>query len=118
MTAWLAQHLIITVLLTIVVAVLCRLLRLRPAVCHALWLLVLLKLLTPPVVAWPWTIAQLVDGLQHLSAERSASVQTEAPDTNVLISSGSRTSPSRFLAIDSTKLTGPPGTMPHAQRGA
>ncbi len=82
MTAWLAQHLIITVMLTIVVAVLCRLLRFRPAVCHALWLLVLLKLVTPPVVAWPWTIAQLVDGLQHISAERSASFQTEASDTN------------------------------------
>ena len=32
----------------------CRVVRPRPALCHALWLLVVVKLLVPPVFAWPW----------------------------------------------------------------
>jgi beta-lactamase regulating signal transducer with metallopeptidase domain len=53
---WLAQHTLTTILLAGLVALLCRLRALSPAVRHALWLVVLLKLLTPPVLVWPWAM--------------------------------------------------------------
>jgi hypothetical protein len=56
MLSWLAQHLMVTGLLAAAVAVMGRFLRLSPAAKHLLWLLVLLKLLAPPVVSWPWGV--------------------------------------------------------------
>ena len=53
---WVILHTAGTVLLALVVPVLCRCHRLGPAARHALWLLVLLKLLTPPVISWPWAM--------------------------------------------------------------
>ncbi len=52
---WLTQHLIFAALLTVVVFAITRWRRIRPTVAHALWLLVLIKLLVPPLVVWPWT---------------------------------------------------------------
>jgi beta-lactamase regulating signal transducer with metallopeptidase domain len=63
---WLAQNLVVAALLAAVVAILCRLAHPGPALRHALWLLVLIKLLTPPVVSWPW---QLPDSSHFLSPE-------------------------------------------------
>jgi beta-lactamase regulating signal transducer with metallopeptidase domain len=56
MTSWLVQNAIAVVPLAACTAIACRLLRSRPAVCHALWLLVLIKLLMPPLPGWraPW----------------------------------------------------------------
>jgi beta-lactamase regulating signal transducer with metallopeptidase domain len=51
---WLAQNALLAGVLAGLVALVCRLGRFRPAVRHALWLLVLLKLVTPPLVEWPW----------------------------------------------------------------
>src|SRR5262249_41576394 len=51
---WLVQNAVLAALLAGIVALICRLTRLRPAVRHALWLLVLIKLVTPPLVHWPW----------------------------------------------------------------
>ena len=48
--------------LAIAVEAACRLGRFRPAVCHALWLVVLVKLVAPPVVAWPLS-AEALNGL-------------------------------------------------------
>jgi beta-lactamase regulating signal transducer with metallopeptidase domain len=53
MLFWLAQSTIVAGLLAIVVAIACRFGRFRPAVRHALWLVVLLKLVTPPLLTWP-----------------------------------------------------------------
>jgi beta-lactamase regulating signal transducer with metallopeptidase domain len=46
---WMVQTAVVSALLAAVVAVVCRIPRVSPAIKHALWLLVLLKLLTPPV---------------------------------------------------------------------
>ena len=46
-------HLTSVLLLSVAVEAACRLGRFRPALCHALWLVVLVKLIVPPVVAWP-----------------------------------------------------------------
>ncbi len=53
---WLAQNLLMAAVLAGAVVLLCRLGRFRPAVRHALWLVVLVKLLTPPGVQWPWPL--------------------------------------------------------------
>jgi beta-lactamase regulating signal transducer with metallopeptidase domain len=51
---WLAETTMVAAVVAVAVALLCRRLRPRPAVAHALWLVVLLKLLAPPLPAWPW----------------------------------------------------------------
>jgi beta-lactamase regulating signal transducer with metallopeptidase domain len=56
------------------VTIACRFGRLGPATRHALWLVVLIKLLTPPVFAWPW---QLPDWEQLVSAGSQEPVQAE-----------------------------------------
>lgn len=56
---WLAQNTIIVALLVPPVLLACWMLRHRPAVQHLLWVVVLLKLVTPPLVVWPWSVAEL-----------------------------------------------------------
>jgi beta-lactamase regulating signal transducer with metallopeptidase domain len=51
---WLAQNTILAAALAGVVALGCRWVRPGPALRHTLWLVVLLKLITPPLVQWPW----------------------------------------------------------------
>src|SRR5207302_3598490 len=53
---WLLLHTVTVGLLAGLVAALCRCRRLPPAAQHLLWLVVLAKLLTPPVLAWPWAL--------------------------------------------------------------
>src|SRR5215469_6531266 len=50
---WVAQTACVSALLAAIVALVGRVGRLSPAVKHALWLLVLVKLVTPPVVSYP-----------------------------------------------------------------
>jgi len=52
---WLVQNTVVAAVLAGVVAVICRFARPSPAVRHALWLVVLIKLAAPPLVYWPWT---------------------------------------------------------------
>ncbi|MBN2311866.1 MAG: M48 family metalloprotease [Candidatus Hydrogenedentes bacterium] len=56
MNALIVQHLATTAILALLVAGICRVLRPGPALRHALWVVVLVKLLVPPVVAWPWAV--------------------------------------------------------------
>jgi hypothetical protein len=51
---WLFQNIVVTALLACVVALVCRTTRVGPVARHALWLIVLLKFITPPVLVWPW----------------------------------------------------------------
>ena len=69
-------HLASVAVLVIAVEAACRLGRFRPAICHALWLVVLVKLIVPPVVAWP------------MSAEVLAAMLA-APVSNDAIAAGS-----------------------------
>jgi beta-lactamase regulating signal transducer with metallopeptidase domain len=50
---WLAQNAVMAAILAGIVTLVCRAGRLRPAVRHALWLVVLLKLVTPPLLHLP-----------------------------------------------------------------
>ena len=59
MSGFVLQTVFIAGLLSLIVVVAGRMFRLSPAVRFGLWLVVLLKLLTPPVVEWPWDAARL-----------------------------------------------------------
>lgn len=54
MTWWLFQNLVITAALAAVVAAICRTTRIGPVARHALWVVVLVKFVTPPLIVWPW----------------------------------------------------------------
>jgi hypothetical protein len=56
---WVLQTAVVTALLVPIVLALCRLLRDRPALQHALWAVILLKFVTPSVIAWPWETSSL-----------------------------------------------------------
>jgi beta-lactamase regulating signal transducer with metallopeptidase domain len=65
---WVLLHTATVLLLAIIVLIVCRWSRLDPAARHALWLLVLLKLLVPPFVAWPWPLPILPDARHQTRA--------------------------------------------------
>jgi beta-lactamase regulating signal transducer with metallopeptidase domain len=69
---WLAQNAVLTVLLAGIVAIVCRVARPRPAVRHALWLVVLIKFLTPPLITWPGVSFELVEHEEAQHAEPAA----------------------------------------------
>jgi hypothetical protein len=54
MAWWLFQNVIVTAGLALIVAAVCRTGRIGPVGRHALWLVVLVKFVTPPLVVWPW----------------------------------------------------------------
>ncbi len=56
---WFGQNTLAALLMIPCVVLACRLFRDRPAVQHLLWLVILLKFLTPPVVVWPWSVDEL-----------------------------------------------------------
>ncbi|HEY7473915.1 MAG TPA: M56 family metallopeptidase [Vicinamibacterales bacterium] len=51
---WLFQNVVATAALAAVVAFICRATSIGPVARHALWVLVLVKFVTPPLVVWPW----------------------------------------------------------------
>jgi beta-lactamase regulating signal transducer with metallopeptidase domain len=53
---WTIQNLLIAALVAAIVRVACHGRRIGPVGRHALWLVVLVKLLTPPLIVWPWAI--------------------------------------------------------------
>jgi beta-lactamase regulating signal transducer with metallopeptidase domain len=69
---WLLQNAVLAGLLAIGVAVACRVGRFRPAVRHALWLVVLLKLLTPPFITYPGVEVAIAEKAEEVEPEESA----------------------------------------------
>jgi beta-lactamase regulating signal transducer with metallopeptidase domain len=56
---WLGQNTVVVALLILPVLLACRLFCHRPAVQHLLWVVVLLKFVTPPIVVWPLSLADV-----------------------------------------------------------
>ncbi len=73
---WLVQNSVVAAALAGVVAVICRWARPSPAVRHALWLVVLIKLVAPPLVYWPWT----PDSVWQSISERFAATNSNNSD--------------------------------------
>src|SRR5580692_7838450 len=85
---WIIQNSAIAGLLAGCVSVCCRWLRIAPVGRHALWVIVLIKLVTPPLVAWPWQVRDPFAGVKSaLAAQPSAEPQTAsaAPSPSVPI---------------------------------
>ena len=71
---WVVQNLVITGVLAAAVVLACRTFRPCPALRHALWLLVLIKLVTPPLVTWPWALP-----MGSLVAEQPEAIDVSVP---------------------------------------
>ena len=56
---WLCQNTVAVALIVPLVLLLGRAFRARPAVQHALWLVLLVKFLMPPIVESPWSVESL-----------------------------------------------------------
>ncbi|GAB4151711.1 MAG: hypothetical protein Tsb009_27240 [Planctomycetaceae bacterium] len=56
----LLQNLLIATGMAIVVALICRSRKIGPAGRHILWVVVLVKMVTPPLIFWPWTLPSLM----------------------------------------------------------
>jgi beta-lactamase regulating signal transducer with metallopeptidase domain len=90
MVSWISESLLVSALLAAIVALVCRLFRPRAALCHALWVVVLLKLITPPWVTSPW----LPDGLRDILLLRGIpETVAAAPYAGTEISADQRTAP-------------------------
>lgn len=76
---WMMQTTAAVLLLTIFVLLACMALKNRPAWRHALWLVVLIKFVTPPIVSWPWSLEEL--------ARRVAMLQTAGEAESAPLSS-------------------------------
>ncbi|HOZ46891.1 MAG TPA: M56 family metallopeptidase [Candidatus Hydrogenedentes bacterium] len=72
----LVLHVSLVAALAFTVGIACRLGRFRPAVCHALWLVVLIKLSLPPVMVWPFSLQEM---LPSTSRAFIATEQAQAP---------------------------------------
>jgi beta-lactamase regulating signal transducer with metallopeptidase domain len=103
---WLAQTTVTATLLAAIAATAGFVFRLRPAVRHALWLLVLLKLLTPPLVEWRVP-------LDDFKAYFSSALTVPARDTTYR--GDSQTGPSRIPDLTNA-LTTSSATRPSAVR--
>src|SRR6188472_1051795 len=62
MTWWLVQHLVTVLVVVALVHAATWLLRAGPVVRHALWTILLVKLIVPPIFAWPWQVPVLTAG--------------------------------------------------------
>jgi beta-lactamase regulating signal transducer with metallopeptidase domain len=89
MAWWLFQNVVVTAGLALVVALACRAggRRLGPVARHALWLVVLIKFVTPPLVVWPWAAPDPL-GVSALDGRQVARV-AEAADTALVLESPS-----------------------------
>jgi beta-lactamase regulating signal transducer with metallopeptidase domain len=81
MVEWLFLNSLTAALLAVLVLCLSRPLRFGPAVRHALWLVVIVKLLTPPLVRWPWRLP-VVEPLRVASETVEPSVRRLPPGIN------------------------------------
>ncbi len=73
MSWWIVENTLVATMLAAVALIVCRLARPRPAMRHALWLIVLVKLATPPFFSWPvadWNV--WVEPIQWTDAEPQA----------------------------------------------
>ena len=81
MAWWIFQSLVTTAALAAMVALICRFGRIGPVARHALWVVVLVKFITPPLVVWPWAAPDplgLARGREVTEAVRSEGA--ELPD--------------------------------------
>jgi hypothetical protein len=96
-TWWMVQNTLIVLLLLPAVLVLCRVFARRPAVAHALWAVLLVKLLTPAIVVWPWTAQDAFELLGMPSFDYANPVSElplpEGTQQQIIVASDTRSAP-------------------------
>lgn len=81
MLEWIAETTLVAAALAIVALLTGRVRSIGPTVRHMLWLVVLIKLLTPPVVSWPWaTRSQTLNWPVSLSQGATATTARDGQD--------------------------------------
>ena len=100
MAWWVFQNVVATAILALVVVVICRTFRISPVIRHALWMLVLIKFITPPVLTWPWRVPDPL-GIQAIDARAADSrvVLAAAPAPLALSSDPASATPGDVSAI-------------------
>jgi beta-lactamase regulating signal transducer with metallopeptidase domain len=88
MAWWFFQNAVVTAILALGVLVMCRFVRIGPVARHALWVLVLVKFVTPPIVEWPWAAP---DPLGLVPVETASFTESDAAPTPRVVSVESRT---------------------------
>jgi beta-lactamase regulating signal transducer with metallopeptidase domain len=101
MVEWLLLNTLTAAGLAVLILVLGRPLRLGPAVRHALWLVVLVKLLTPPLVRWPWPLP--IVGPARVALERADPPVLHLPPTV--------DAEDRFVPVENREPQSAPGTL-------
>src|SRR4051812_42826691 len=80
MLQWALENLVLSAILSVAVCAVCRFRSVGPAARHALWLVVLVKMITPSLVTWPWAFAnplaavegcRIVQDIPHTVADAS-----------------------------------------------
>jgi beta-lactamase regulating signal transducer with metallopeptidase domain len=105
---WLLQHTAGVLGLTLFIAILCRRLRLGPAARHGLWLLVLLKMLIPPFIVWPWALSIWPE-------EMSTSAAVSGPPSEEDIAVSRKTEPPvSFRSVEEDDIASSPTIPPPA----
>ncbi len=69
MLEWVVETTVIASVLALVAMIAGRIRSLAPAARHALWVVVLVKLLMPPLVSWPWPMPRLSPSLTRFDLE-------------------------------------------------
>ncbi len=70
MSIWFAETTLVGMALAAIAVIVGNRPGLRPGAWHALWLVVLIKLVTPPVVSWPWSPRLLPSSIGAAVASR------------------------------------------------
>ena len=84
MAWWAFQNVVVTAILALAVAAICRTRGLSPVVRHALWVLVLIKFVTPPLMAWPWHVPDPL-GIQSLDARPAPAMASTGAETETAL---------------------------------
>jgi beta-lactamase regulating signal transducer with metallopeptidase domain len=108
MAWWLFQNIVITAALAAVVALICRITRVGPVIRHALWVLVLVKFVTPPLVAWPWAAPDPF-GIASVSITAADSAAMHAMPTAAIEDDGARAA--AVLRRDTDRAVSPAGSL-------
>ena len=111
MAWWIFQSLVTTAALAALVAVVCGVGRIGPVARHALWVLVLVKFVMPPLVVWPWAAP---DPLRLARTESHEIRQGPAPDGGPLAPAGELSQPLSMTEI----VPGPGASGPVASPAA
>jgi len=102
---WLFENSVTVAILAVLVAIVCPLLRRRPALQHALWLVLLVKFVTPTLVVWPWSMSDLSPTQRPVATPR-----LPADDATLLTRAATVERTPHVIDRESTGQTAPPTT--------